>query len=65
MFLAWLRNKTTKQRSSPAPSPRRALQPRLERLEDRCVLSGGVLDPTFGTGGVVTTSVGSFDASNA
>jgi uncharacterized delta-60 repeat protein len=26
---------------------------RLEALEDRCLLSGGVLDPTFGTGGVV------------
>jgi uncharacterized delta-60 repeat protein len=28
----------------------------LEALEDRCLLSGGVLDPTFGTGGIVTTS---------
>src|SRR5262245_42861075 len=34
-------------------------RPRLEALEDRCLLSGGVLDPTFGTGGVVTTSMGS------
>jgi hypothetical protein len=30
----------------------------LERLEDRCLLSGGVLDPTFGSGGIVTTAIG-------
>jgi uncharacterized delta-60 repeat protein len=54
-----------KKQFSPAPSHRRAFQPRLERLEDRCLLSGGAFDPTFGTGGVVTTSVASFDASNA
>ena len=30
-----------------------------ELLEDRCLLSGGVLDPTFGSGGLVTTTVGS------
>ena len=29
---------------------------RLEPLEDRCVSSAGVLDPTFGSGGTVTTS---------
>jgi uncharacterized delta-60 repeat protein len=27
-------------------------------LEDRCLLSGGILDPTFGTAGIVTTTVG-------
>jgi uncharacterized delta-60 repeat protein len=31
-------------------------RPRLEALEDRCVLSA-TLDTTFGTGGIVTTSV--------
>jgi uncharacterized delta-60 repeat protein len=55
----------TKKRLSRAPSQRRAYQTRLERLEDRCLLSGGVLDPTFGTNGVVTTNVASFDASGA
>jgi uncharacterized delta-60 repeat protein len=30
----------------------------VERLEDRCLPSGGVLDPTFGSGGVVTTAIG-------
>jgi uncharacterized delta-60 repeat protein len=28
----------------------------VERLEDRCLPSGGALDPTFGSGGVVTTA---------
>jgi uncharacterized delta-60 repeat protein len=32
--------------------------PGLEALEDRCLLSGGVLDPTFGQGGLVTTTTG-------
>ncbi len=30
----------------------------LEILEDRCLLSAGVLDSTFGSGGIVTTPVG-------
>jgi uncharacterized delta-60 repeat protein len=55
----------TRKRSSPAPNHRRAFQPRLESLEDRCLLSGGVLDPTFGTNGVVTTDVASLNASFA
>src|SRR5262245_41731809 len=32
----------------------------VEALEDRCLLSGGVLDLTFGNGGIVTTTVGGF-----
>src|SRR5438876_5588108 len=35
----------------------------LEPLEDRCLPSGGVLDPTFGTAGLVTTSFGTQNAS--
>jgi uncharacterized delta-60 repeat protein len=54
-----------KKRSSPTPSQRRAFRPRLERLEDRCLLSGGVLDPTFGTSGVVTTDVAALNDSFA
>jgi uncharacterized delta-60 repeat protein len=30
-------------------------RPRLEALEDRCLPSAGILDPTFGSGGLVTT----------
>jgi uncharacterized delta-60 repeat protein len=43
---------------SPRPrSTRPSYRPRLESLEDRCLLSGpGSLDTTFGTGGLVTTS---------
>ena len=37
---------------------RRTVGPRLEVLEDRRLLSGGVLDPRFGSGGGVTTTVG-------
>jgi uncharacterized delta-60 repeat protein len=39
--------------------PRRcSFRPRLEPLEDRYVPSGGVLDPTFGSGGLVSTTAG-------
>ena len=54
-----------KKQFSPAPSHRRAFQPRLEKLEDRCLLSGGVLDPTFGSGGTVITDVASSGASSS
>jgi uncharacterized delta-60 repeat protein len=36
--------------------------PRLEVLEDRCLLSAGALDPTFGNGGIVTTALKSGNA---
>ncbi len=36
--------------------PRRA-RPALETLEDRCLLSAGQLDPTFGVGGKVITDI--------
>src|SRR3954447_24374643 len=44
--------------SKSRPTPRTHFQ--VEALEDRCLLSGGVLDPTFGSGGVVTTTVGTY-----
>jgi uncharacterized delta-60 repeat protein len=37
------------------PQPSRRLS--LEALEDRCLLSSGALDPTFGSGGIVTTAL--------
>jgi uncharacterized delta-60 repeat protein len=46
----------------PGPSTCRL---RLEPLEDRCLLSGGVLDPTFGTAGMVTTNVPPITGSNS
>src|SRR5262249_14246648 len=35
----------------------RTLKPTLELLEDRCLLSAGALDPTFGSGGKVFTDL--------
>jgi uncharacterized delta-60 repeat protein len=40
-------------------------RPRLEALDDRCLPSGGVLDPTFGSGGIVSTNVGGLNRSFA
>jgi uncharacterized delta-60 repeat protein len=40
-------------------------RPRLEALEDRCLLSGGVLDPTFGSGGVVSNTAGGLNSARA
>src|SRR5262245_42306897 len=62
----WFR--TSRKPSRPATAVGRrpsTFRPRLEPLEDRCLLSGGVLDSTFGTGGIVTTSVGSQNSSRA
>src|SRR5437763_15770874 len=47
-----------KTRPQTSDRPRRApYRPRLEALEDRCLLSAGALDPTFGSGGIVTTAL--------
>jgi uncharacterized delta-60 repeat protein len=40
---------------------RRTYRPCLDMLEDRCLLSSGALDLTFGSGGIVTTSLNSYD----
>lgn len=40
-------------------------RPRLEVLEDRCLLSAGTLDPTFGAGGLVTTAIDNRSSSAA
>jgi uncharacterized delta-60 repeat protein len=42
-------------RSVPARNRSRTFRPRLEALEDRCLLNAGALDPTFGNGGIVQT----------
>jgi uncharacterized delta-60 repeat protein len=56
----------SRERSRSRPGrPRLSIRPRLELLEDRCLPSGGVLDPTFGTNGVVTTNVASLNDSFA
>jgi uncharacterized delta-60 repeat protein len=48
-----------KSRSTTSVRRRPGFRPRLEALEDRYVPSGGALDPTFGTGGLVSTAIGS------
>src|SRR5262245_33511057 len=49
--------------SSPRPraiAPRRSFRPRLEGLEDRTTPSaGGLLDPTFGSGGIAVNNFSS------
>jgi uncharacterized delta-60 repeat protein len=42
-----------------------SFRPHLEQLEDRCLLSGGVLDPTFGNTGILTTAVAAHSNSQA
>jgi uncharacterized delta-60 repeat protein len=52
MFRNWLRFLNTRDNRRPASGRRRsAVQPRLERLEDRALMNAGGLDPTFGIGG--------------
>ncbi len=51
-----------------APSARRPhppCRPRLEALADRCCPSSGALDPTFGSGGIVTTGLKNYGLSAA
>jgi uncharacterized delta-60 repeat protein len=64
MLQEWLRRKVQRQsRFSPDGTGERAylrrwkFTPRLELLEDRTLLSDGVLDPTFGVGGLVNTGL--------
>ncbi len=45
--------------------PRSFTRPRLEALEGRYLLSAGALDPTFGSGGLVTTVPGAGGRANA
>ncbi len=54
-FTGWLSNRL---RPSPfqrkAPAARPTFRPTLEAMEDRCLMSAGALDPTFGSGGMAT-----------
>jgi len=63
-MFSFLRQKTRRP-STTARMTHHTFRPRLEALEDRCLLSGGVLDPTFGIGGIITTNVASLNDSFA
>ena len=62
-LLSWLRPlaaRLTSHRTRTTPPRRPAFRPRVEGLEDRLTpSSGGLLDPTFGSGGIVTSSFSS------
>jgi len=54
----WLLSARKSKRKQVARSGRGTFRPGVEELEDRCLLSAGALDPTFGNGaGYVTTSI--------
>src|SRR5438445_4860994 len=58
--------RSRKTRSAARPKARRpSARLQLEALEDRCVPSSSPLDPTFGSGGIVTTSIGTAAYANA
>src|SRR5437868_1555324 len=62
ILLMWFFSSRKTPRSQPARRVPPSHKPRLEVLEDRCLLSAGALDPTFGSGaGYVTTSVSNGD----
>ena len=52
----WFLSSRKNRRSNSAPTRRPRARLCLEMLEDRCVPSAGQLDPTFGSGGIVTNT---------
>ena len=67
-FLAWLWARAPggggRSRGACRPAATR-FRPNLELLEDRWLPSGGALDPSFGSGGLVTTNAGGFSSAYA
>ena len=50
----WFLSAHKGRRTASSRSARNTFRPRLETLEDRCLLSAGALDTAFGRGGMVT-----------
>jgi uncharacterized delta-60 repeat protein len=61
----WLLFRRQPRQTKPARRILSPYRPRLEALEDRCLLSAGALDPTFGSGGTVTTALKANSNANA
>ncbi len=56
----WFFSPRKLRQASPLRKPASPFRPRLESLEDRCLLNAGALDPTFGNGaGYVATAMSS------
>src|SRR5438105_1058720 len=55
----WFLSARKARRTPTARSQRGTFRPRLEALEDRCLMSAGALDTNFGSGGLVVASNGS------
>jgi uncharacterized delta-60 repeat protein len=53
----WFFSPKTARRNPAARSGRNTTRPRLEALEDRCLLNAGALDPTFGNGGLAVAPI--------
>jgi uncharacterized delta-60 repeat protein len=56
----WFLSAGKSRRTPVVRSPRRGCRPCLEALEDRCLLSAGALDPTFGNGAGYVTPPANF-----
>jgi len=56
--LTWLRGLLAPRPRRRTTAPRPAFRPCVEQLEDRLTPSGGLLDPTFGTGGSIIENDG-------
>jgi uncharacterized delta-60 repeat protein len=62
----WLRSLAARLKPARRPRRRSSFRPRVEGLEDRVTPStGGLLDPTFGSGGQVLSSFNNNDQANA
>jgi uncharacterized delta-60 repeat protein len=61
----WFLSARKARRTQTAHGSRGTLRPRFEALEDRCLLSAGALDPTFGSGGLAIGPLLGIIGSNA
>ena len=58
----WFFSSKKPKRTPKTPSRRSSFRPQLDALEDRCLMTAGALDPTFGNGGMVSGTAGIYRA---